>query len=88
MDDQPSVVFYTKNGCPLCDEAREMLHRLQREAPFTMREVDIMTDGALCERYRTIIPVVVIDGKVTLGARIDEDELYSCLKEAFASRRE
>jgi glutaredoxin len=88
VDDQPSVVFYTKKGCPLCDEAREMLHRLQRETPFTVREVDIMTDGALYERYRTIIPVVVIDGKVTMGARIEEDELHSCLKEASASRHE
>lgn len=88
MGNRPSVAFYTKKGCPLCDEARELLHRVQRETPFTMREVDIMTDPALYERYRTIIPVVVIDGKVTLGAWIEEDELQSCLKEASASRRE
>ncbi|MDP2743593.1 MAG: glutaredoxin family protein [Dehalococcoidia bacterium] len=82
------MVFYTKKGCPLCDEARELLHCVQRETPFTMREVDIMTDSAIYEHYKTIIPVVVIDGKVTLGARIEEDELHSCLKEASASHRE
>ena len=63
-----------------------MLQRVQSEVPFTVREVDILADGALFERYGTIIPVVVIDEKVTLGARIDEGELHSCLKEAALSR--
>lgn len=77
-----SVLFYAKEGCSLCDEAREMLSRFRGEFSFAIQEIDIMTDDALYERYKNIIPVVIIDDRFTLGARIEEDELRSCLQEA------
>ncbi len=74
------VLFYSKAGCPLCDEAREVLHGLEEKFSFDIREIDITGDSALFERYRNIIPVVIIDGKYTFGARVSEDDIISCLE--------
>ncbi len=57
------AVLYTKEGCCLCDRAREVLRRLQREFDIEIRESDITLDGDLFEQYRYIIPVVIMDGR-------------------------
>ena len=76
------MVFYTKNGCPLCDEARDLLDYLRDEFSLTIREIDIATDITLYERYKNTVPVVVVDSKFTLEGRIEEDELRSYLNKA------
>lgn len=76
-----SVLFYTKEGCPLCQEARRMLDRLGRRYPMRVTEVDITSDEALFRRYRDTIPVIEVDGRLTLGGRIDEGELREWLEE-------
>jgi glutaredoxin len=73
------IQFFTKAECPLCDEARELLHRLENDFSMAVQEIDITSDPALFERYRTIIPVIVIDGRFTLGARMEEDDVRNCL---------
>jgi len=55
-----SVTLYTKTGCDLCREARDELDGLAAEYPHHVTEVDILEDPQLFERYRHIIPVVVI----------------------------
>ncbi|MCL5074660.1 MAG: glutaredoxin family protein [Chloroflexi bacterium] len=81
MDEEHHILFYTKEGCCLCDEAREILHRLRGRFSITIQEIDITTDSALYERYRNIIPVVIIDGQFSLGARIEEEDLCRYLQE-------
>ncbi|MEE9201966.1 MAG: glutaredoxin family protein [Dehalococcoidia bacterium] len=76
-----SVLLYTKEGCPLCEEARRMLSRLGRRYPMRVTEVDIASDEALLRRYRDTIPVIEVDGVLTLGGRIDEAELREWLEE-------
>lgn len=63
LDMNHVAVLYTKEGCCLCDRAREVLHRLQREFEIEIRESDITRDPELFAEYRYIIPVVVIDGQ-------------------------
>ena len=75
------VLFYSKAKCSLCDEAREMLHTLEKRFLLSIREIDITADSAIFEKYKNIIPVVIIDGKFTFGARLSEDDILSCLKE-------
>lgn len=74
------IQLYTKEGCPLCDEVREMLRHLGSKFSITTQETDITTDSALYERYKNIIPVVVIDGEFTLGARIEEKDICDYLQ--------
>jgi glutaredoxin len=59
------VTLYARDGCHLCDEAREALLALRGVPPrFALREIDIERDDALHARYLERIPVVEIDGEV------------------------
>ena len=79
-----AVTFYTKAGCHLCDEAREMLEELAEQHDYTLTEKDIRGDMALFELYRYRIPVIVIDQDILLEGRIDEQELKAAFQQALA----
>ena len=78
------VVFYTKAGCHLCDEARDLLEELAEEIAFELTETDIRTDMTIFEQYRYRIPVVIIDQLATVEGRIGLAEL----RRAFTRRQE
>ncbi len=75
-----TVVLYSKEGCCLCHRALELLRRLQPEFDLQIEEVDITTDPALEERYRYLIPVVIIDGKHRFESKIAEYYLRKVLE--------
>jgi hypothetical protein len=50
-------------GCQLCARARATVEAVRREQPFDLEEVDIGGDAALEARYRTLLPVLEIDGR-------------------------
>jgi glutaredoxin len=70
-----SVVLYGREGCCLCDEAREVLDRVRVKHPFRLLERDIDTDEALLRVYLERIPVVTIDGDEAFEFFVDETEL-------------
>ena len=65
----PTLVLYRRNGCHLCDDARETLQgvlkeRAQEALPIPLfHEVDIAADDRLEARYGTTIPVLSLDGE-------------------------
>ena len=63
-----NVVMYTRDGCHLCEEARELL----RDHGLEPMLVDIDADHALKEQFDTCVPVVEVDGKIRFRGRIDE----------------
>ncbi len=65
---KPEVVFYTRQGCHLCDDALALLKR-HGLAP---REVDIDADPELRAKFDVCVPVVEIDGRVRFRGRVDE----------------
>ena len=67
----PEVVLYTRDGCRLCDHARDALRRLGRDARFDLRVLDVDADPALVERYDEAVPVVAVDGVEVSTGRID-----------------
>ena len=71
------VVLYTREGCCLCDDAREVLHRLRDRHPttFAIHERDIEDDDTLLRAYLERIPVVTIDGEETFELYVNEQEL-------------
>jgi glutaredoxin len=73
------VTFYTKAGCHLCDDARDMLDDIAAQKPFELTEIDIRKDLTLFEQYRYRIPVVVLNETIVAEGRID----YSDLANAF-----
>ncbi len=68
---QPRVTFYTKAGCHLCDEARDMLDDIAAKSDFELTEVDIRSNSRLFEEYRYRIPVIIINDKTILEGRIE-----------------
>ena len=75
MPSRPQVTFYTKAGCHLCDDARDMLDDIAALTSYDLTEIDIRRDEALFEQYRFRIPVILIDGSVVAEGRIEYREL-------------
>ena len=57
------VVVYSRKGCHLCDVVKETLTKVQSEADFQWREVDIDARPELQQQYTHEVPVVFIDGR-------------------------
>jgi len=72
-------VLYSRPGCCLCDEARQVLERVRQRHPFVLRERDIEHDDALLRRYLERIPVVEIGGLEAFELYVDEPELERLL---------
>jgi hypothetical protein len=69
------VILFGREGCCLCDEAREVLLRVRDQHPFVLRERDIDGDEALLRAYLERIPVVTIDGVEVFEFFVDESEM-------------
>ncbi|WP_394171979.1 glutaredoxin family protein [Guptibacillus hwajinpoensis] len=70
-----SVILYTKENCPLCDEAYYLLQDLQKEVDFTFETEDIYQDEELLEKFMVMIPVVEVDGEVVDYGRLSKISL-------------
>ncbi len=73
------VTLYTKKGCHLCEEAKELLRKLQREYDLAIAEVDIESDKGLEEIYGWLIPVVALEGGKIFHSKITESQLRQAL---------
>jgi glutaredoxin len=69
------VTFYTKAGCHLCEEARDMLDDIAAQTAYELTEIDIRSDSELFEQYRYRIPVIVINDETILEGRIQFRDL-------------
>jgi glutaredoxin len=70
-----TVVLYGRDGCCLCDDAREILLRVRERRPFLLEDRDIDQDEKLLRAYLERIPVVTIDGIEQFELFVDESEL-------------
>ena len=63
----PALRLYVRDGCHLCEDARDSLRRVLAARADSglpvppVREVDIAADPALESRYGTAIPVLALD---------------------------
>lgn len=62
------VVVYTRQSCPLCDEALELLRRWGLK-PKTI-DIDVHTE--FLKLYDHCVPVVMINGKLRFRGRVNE----------------
>jgi glutaredoxin len=56
----PQVTFYTKAGCHLCEEARDMLDDIAAQMDYELTEIDIRSNPETFEQYRYRIPVISV----------------------------
>jgi hypothetical protein len=76
------VTLYTKPGCHLCDDVRDVIEQLREEFPFDVDVRDILMDLADFNRYKHDIPVVLLDGKEIARHRMAADQLRQALRQA------
>ena len=69
------IEIYSRPGCHLCDEAKEVIERVGRRFPFALSVINIETDPELEKLYGEQIPVVFINGNKAFKYRVDEAEL-------------
>ena len=70
-----TLTLYVGRDCHLCEIARVELDQLRDELGFAVEEVDITGVPELERRYRTLLPVVELDGQRLCVYRIEEGEL-------------
>jgi hypothetical protein len=75
-----SVVLYSRNGCHLCDQARDVILSVRAREPFAFEEVDIETDDDLLREYAIRIPVVTVDGEERFEIAVDRHELEGLVR--------
>jgi len=82
----PTLIFYARAGCHLCDEARDDLQavleeRVKRGDPIArVRVINIDTEPLIRERYNDLIPVMIVGatelplamGRRTIGRFLDK----------------
>jgi len=83
MPAAPLITVYSKPDCHLCDDAMEVLRRLQGELGFELAELDISADEQLHRAYFERIPVVLLDGEELCEYFVQE----GAVRERLESRR-
>ena len=73
------VTLYSKPGCHLCDDAREVVQRVCADLGTDFEEVDITTSPELMDAYGEQIPVTLVDGRQHDFWRVDETRLRAAL---------
>lgn len=74
-----TVFFYTKAGCPLCEEAEELLDAARERMSFEVEKIDIYRDDALFQRYRYRVPVIRVGNDDVLELKFTLDDLMKAL---------
>ena len=74
--DAPVVKLFTKEGCTLCDKAKDVLKAIQEDYPHTLEQVDITDEGheEWFSKYKYDIPVLHVNNHYWIKHRIDQEE--------------
>jgi glutaredoxin len=76
------LTMYSRPGCGLCDEAREVIESVmstRADLEFDFEEISIEGDDALELEYGIRIPVVLIDGEEFCEYRVEPADLAEAL---------
>ncbi|CDQ39096.1 MULTISPECIES: glutaredoxin family protein [Virgibacillus] len=74
------VIFYTKDHCPLCDDAKMMLELLMKEYKFDIEERNIHHNEKWLENYHLRIPYVIIGEHTIDGSQMNWNTLEQALQ--------
>ena len=73
------LLFYTKAGCPLCEEAEELLEAAAEHVALEVEKIDIYRDEALFQRYRYRVPVIRLGDLDVLELKFTLDDLLKAI---------
>ena len=69
------LTLYSKPGCHLCDDMKQVIDEVAARVPLALEVIDISRDADLTARYGLDIPVLLIDGKKAAKHRVTAEEL-------------
>ena len=67
----PKVTLYTRAGCCLCDQARQVLAAARAHVEFDLEEVDVDRRTEFLPLYNDDVPVIAIDGRKVFEHGVD-----------------
>jgi glutaredoxin len=73
------VTLYTRAGCCLCEEAKQVLAAARGRAAFEFEEIDIDRHPEWLAQYNEEAPVIAIDGRKAFKYKVDLDEFLKRL---------
>jgi len=76
------ITLYTRPGCHLCEEAKNVIEPLLKEFGVRLREVNIDEDRDLTDRYGWDIPVVFVGTRKVAKHRVDLEQFRRNLRQA------
>jgi len=74
------VALYRAEGCHLCEQALVVVREAQAIVPFEVEVIDITGDERLEADYRTLLPVIEIDGVRAFTYFVSTDALLDRLR--------
>ncbi len=80
-----TLTLIGKDGCHLCDVAREVIETVVMDLPedaVEIEELSILDDPALYEQWWEKIPVVLVDGELHAHWRVSPERLRAALDAA------
>ena len=80
------VTIYTRPGCHLCEDAKEIMLPLLAEFGAILREVNIDEDHELMQRFGHDIPVILIGEHKAAKHHVDREQFRRQLEEARTDR--
>lgn len=78
------VTIYTRQGCSLCEEAKEAIAPILHEFGAKLRQIDVDQDAVLRERYREV-PVVFVGARKAAKYRVNVEQFRRHLRDAIAA---
>jgi glutaredoxin len=64
-------IFYTRQGCHLCEDAWLLLQREQQRYHYELEVVDIDSQQELKAQFGEQVPVVMVNGQIRFRGRIN-----------------
>lgn len=79
---KPQVALFTRAGCCLCDNVKQVIAEARRHADFDYAEFDIDADPDLVRLYNDEVPVITINRRKAFKYKVD---MSAFLKKLAAS---
>ena len=76
---KPQVTLYTRAGCCLCDDAKQVIAAARQRADFDYAEIDIDADPDLVRLYDHEVPVITINRRKAFKYKVDMNEFLKKL---------
>lgn len=75
----PRITLVDRVGCHLCVEAERTVRTVAERTENSWERLDVDSSPELLERFDTLVPVVLVDGREVAHWTIDEDALLRAL---------